>query len=184
VRATQIWHRILLALAVVLLACAVKNYAVFLIRGTAACPYLCPSSLGPDFWTDLPGLGALYRAQHALMGWLRGLDPEFGGGHWHLVTRLISAPVVEELIYRGPPYLLRRYSRHPAWWVGASLLAVLFALAHGRGGVALLPLLVLGMANVWLVASTGRFWPALGLHVLYNFFFTSVLLSRAVWASD
>jgi len=52
------------------------------------------------------------------------------------------------------------------------------------GGLALLPLVALGAAGLWLIATTQRFWPAVVLHVLYNAYFTSVLLAASTWASD
>ncbi|MEJ2576146.1 MAG: CPBP family glutamic-type intramembrane protease, partial [Gammaproteobacteria bacterium] len=153
---TTILQRVLLVLALVLLACAVKNYLVFLVRGTALCPYLCPSALGSQLWTDLPLLEHLFGAQRALMRWLQDTVDLLVDDHWHLAIRLLAAPVIEELIYRGPFYLTRRHAGRVLWWAAGLAAAVVFALSHARGGLALLPLLVLGGGGLWLVARTQR----------------------------
>lgn len=179
-----IWQRILVVLALVLLLCGAKNYLIFLARGTAWCPYVCPSAFGPQLLATLAPLQAFFELQWNLLEHLRGLAAFYLNDHWGIATRLVAAPLIEESLYRGPPFLLRRHSRRSWWWIGGLLLALLFALAHGRGGAALLPLFGLGAGGLWLIATTRRFWPAVMVHFLYNVYFTSVLLAGSLWASD
>lgn len=184
-RTRDVWLRILALLAIVVLSCGVKNYLTYLIRGTDLCPYLCPSVMRTDLFFSFPLLEEMFAAQRwieeqlqRLPGLLRLTD------RYRLAASLIFAPLVEETIYRGPMYLTRRTRHRTLWWTTGVLLAVLFALSHGRSGLALLPLIVLGTGSLWLIAATGRFWPGLALHVLHNFFFTSVLVYQSMWVSD
>ena len=180
----RIFKMILIAFALVLLACAAKNYLAFAMRGSWLCPFLCPSAFRWRALDDVFGLGHLFRVQEWLMIASRSYVGEVIQDPWNLFGKLALAPVVEEFIYRGPLYLTRSRSRRPGWWIAAGVLVLLFALSHGRVGVALLPLLVLGSLSVWLVYRTGRLWPSVALHFLNNFFFTSVLLYQAQWMSD
>ena len=34
--------------------------------------------------------------------------------------------------------------------------------------------------SLWLIATTGRFWPSVALHFLHNFFFSSVLVYQSL----
>ncbi len=178
------WLRILTALSLVLLSCALKNYLAVLAAGTPLCPYLCPSLMGVDRAFDLPPLAQVFSAQARVLEWLQyrsGLllkDPHL------LATALLFAPVMEEAIYRGPMYLARGMQSRSWWWSLGLLATVVFALSHGRGGLALLPLLVLGTCSLWLIATTRSFWPSLALHFLYNFFFTSVAVYQSLLLGD
>ena len=181
----DIWLRILALLAVVVLACGLKNYLTYLVRGTSLCAYLCPSVMRTELFFDFPALEQLFAAQRwaeeqlQRIPGLLGIDDRF-----RLAASLVFAPVVEEAIYRGPMYLARRTSRRFLWWTTGLLLAALFALGHGRSGLALLPLFVMGAGSLWLISRTQRFWPSLVLHFLHNFFFTSVLVYQSMWVSD
>ena len=178
------WLRILAALSLAFLSCGLKNYLAVLVAATALCPYLCPSLMGIDPAFDLPLLAAWFSAQAGLLEWL-----QYGSGllvrdPHQLATTLLFAPVLEEVIYRGPMYLARGLAQGVWWWSLGLLATVVFALSHGRGGLALLPLLVLGTCSLWLIATTRRFWPSLALHLLYNFFFTSVTLYQSLLLGD
>lgn len=176
--------RVLMGFSLILLICAVKNYLAFFISGTAWCPYLCPSAFEWAFLGEWPGLKQLFMLQQWLLSASQALAERYFFDRWDMLTRLLGAPVIEEILYRGPLYLSKRYCQRTAWWLAGALLAVLFALSHERSGVALLPILALGVYNLWLVAKTGRLWPAIVLHFLYNFFFSSLLFYQSLWASD
>ena len=45
---------ILACLAIVTLACGLKNYLVVFVGGTALCPYLCPSLFPSEFAFTFP----------------------------------------------------------------------------------------------------------------------------------
>jgi membrane protease YdiL (CAAX protease family) len=106
------------------------------------------------------------------------LDP------WNLTATLLFAPVYEELIFRGPMFLGRKLVPKYLWWSMGIGLAALFALSHGRNGLAMLPLFVLGICGLWLIAATQRFWPAIALHFLHNFFFSSALVYHSLSFGD
>lgn len=180
----QYFRYVLVGLSIIILVCAVKNYVAFFVRDTFLCHYLCPSAFGLEFLQEAAGFKQLFLAQQ----WLLSLHQETANrlfvDRWNLVACLITAPVIEEFIYRGPMYLTRAWASRKSWWLCGLLLVCAFALSHGRSGVALLPTLALGAYNLWLVAKTGALWPAITLHFLYNFFFMSVLLYQSIWISD
>lgn len=178
------WAWVMICVAVVVLSCGLKNYLAVLVTGTAWCPYLCPSWFAYDTFDEVPVLAQLFAAQRYVEAQLQGLVDRVWPDVWNLGTRLLFAPLVEESLYRGPLYLARAQARRPWWWLVGALLVVAFALSHGRSGLALVPLLVLGLCSLWLIRRTGRFWPSIMLHVLHNFFFTSAIVYRSLWASD
>ena len=181
---TEVWLLVLSSLAVVLLSCALKNYLSYLVSGTALCPYLCPSVFGRDVFDIAPGLDQWFEFQAWLQTGLQQLADEINRDPYRLASAWIVAPVLEECVYRGPLYVLRRHAGTPWWWLLGIVLVVLFALSHARTGLALLPLLVLGVCSLALIATTGRFWPSIALHFLQNFFFASVGLFQSLWIAD
>jgi len=90
---------------------AAKNYLIFALGGTAWCPYLCPPPLGTPVLANPPLLQAVFDVHRGLLDWLRDWEMLLFDDQWNIGTRLVVAPVTEELIYRGPPYLLRKFSR-------------------------------------------------------------------------
>lgn len=181
---SEIFRHILIGLSIVLLFCATKNYLAFLLIGSVWCEYLCPSAFGWPFIEDIPGLKQLFMAQKALSRLPQTAVDQYIADQYNLVTYLITAPIVEEIIYRGPMYLTRNRSDGLIWWLTGLMLVCVFSLSHGRSGIALLPLIALGVCNLWLVARTKYFWPAISLHFLYNFFFVSVILFQSPWVAD
>ena len=180
----QIYRDILIGLAAVLLACALKNYIIFFLDGTDWCHFVCPSIFGWEAFTSVPVLEQLFQLQEWLLSKSQALASNIFFDEHKLFALLIAAPVIEEAIYRGPMYLGKRYSRHPAWWFFGVILTLVFVLSHEKNGVALLPLLVLGLYNLWLVSSTQRLWPAILLHFLYNFTISSYSIYLSLWAGD
>jgi membrane protease YdiL (CAAX protease family) len=179
------WRWILTCFALVLLSCAAKNYLAVAVRDTALCPYLCPSLLGRDWLVfSLPVLEQLFAWQHALQDALQGMVRRYWSDPTGLATTLLIAPVLEEAIYRGPLYLARGRLRSGLWWLLGLLLALAFALSHGRGGLAMAPLLMLAVCGLWLIAATQRLWPSVALHMLYNAFLTSITVQQSLWAAD
>ena len=179
-----IWLRVFACLALVILACGLKNYLIYLSYGTALCPYLCSSVFEAKYSISIPPLEHLFTAQ----GWV---EEKFQGviallfiDKWNLATSLAFAPVLEELIYRGPLFLTRRLLQNSLWWLLGIGLSGIFALSHARYGLALMPLFVLGISSQWLIFKTQRFWPSITLHFLYNFFFSSALIYQSLWISD
>jgi membrane protease YdiL (CAAX protease family) len=183
-RRTPYATRILSALAIVFLACGLKNYLAYGISGTALCPYLCPSVMGEGLLWHLPFLSDFLLAQTWLKETLQGLLNGLFQDPHRLATTLVVAPIIEEAVYRGPFFLARKHAESLPWWALGLVLSMLFAMSHGRGGLSLFPLVVLGMGSLWLIATTGRFWPSIMLHFLYNFFFSSVSVYQSLWAGD
>lgn len=167
-----------------MLICAFKNYLILIIIDTKWCPYLCPSVFEWHLLVDLPIFEQLFQMQEWLHATSRDLTGHIFTDQWGIFSTLIVTPIVEEAIYRGPMYLTRRSSKGFWWWFTGLTLVVVFALSHGRSGIALVPVLALGSYNLWLVAVTQRFWPAVSLHFLYNFIFLSLVIYQSVWASD
>ena len=143
-----------------------------------------PSVFGVDLFFDYPILGQLFEAQTWILEKLQEVSNLVMIDNWYLATSLLFAPVLEELIYRGPLFLSKGLFPNYLWWLIGIGLTVVFALSHGRNGLALLPLFVLGICSLWLISSTQRFWPSIALHFLHNFFFSSVLVYQSLWFSD
>jgi membrane protease YdiL (CAAX protease family) len=179
-----IWYRVLACLAVVVLACALKNYLIAIISGTALCPYLCSSLFGVDIFFSFPLLGQLFQVQIWVLEKLQSIIDLILTDRWKVATSFVFAPVVEELIYRGPLFLSRRVSSNFLWWLMGIGLSVLFALSHGRNGLALFPLISLSICSLWLISNTRHIWPSIMLHFLHNFFFLSILVYQSMMVSD
>tara|TARA_Y100001968_G_C19428430_1_gene755701 strand:- start:877 stop:2235 length:1359 start_codon:yes stop_codon:yes gene_type:complete len=82
-----------------------------------------------------------------------------------LLTTVVIAPLFEELVFRGAliPVLVKDFGR-----IGAVCIsALVFALAHLSIGE-LLPLLVLGLGLGFLRLSSGRLFPCVLMHALWN----------------
>ncbi|MSQ22346.1 MAG: CPBP family intramembrane metalloprotease [Dehalococcoidia bacterium] len=71
------------------------------------------------------------------------------------VLIVVVAPVAEESFLRG--FLLPVFAGRWGFWVGASFVSVLFAIAHLAPGV-LLPAIVSGLLLAWLYRRTGSLW--------------------------
>lgn len=173
------WLRVLVCLAVVVIACGIKNFLAVVVSGTAWCPYLCPSLFPTELFFSFPVLESLFEANSWAQARSRDLVGLFFEDRWNLAAALVFSPVYEELVFRGPMFLARRWSGSLPWWLIGIALSLVFALSHGRNGLALLPLIVLGICGLWLIATTRRFWPAVALHFMHNFFFTSVFVYQS-----
>lgn len=80
----------------------------------------------------------------------------------------VMVPLLEELVWRGPLWLVRRHA-HRGWWKAVAVIgAIVFTLSHDVGPGQLIPLFAMSLALAWLIAKTGRFWPSLVLHAVYN----------------
>ena len=176
--------RVLACLAVVILACGLKNYMIAAVSGTSLCPYLCSSVFEVDLVFFAPFLNTFFETQVWLLEKSQGIVDLVLTDKWRLATSLLFAPVFEELIYRGPLFLTLGMLRRSLWWFTGTVLTLVFALSHGRSGLALLPLMILGICSLWLIATSRRFWPSIVLHFLHNFFFSSVLVYQSLWIND
>lgn len=182
--AGSIWLRVLACLAIAVTACGLKNYLAVIVSGTAWCPYLCPSVFPVELFFSFPLPEWLFETQRWTQGKLQGFADLLFVDPWNLATSLVIAPVYEELVFRGPMFFTRGLVKNFLWWFIGISLAIMFALSHGRNGLALFPLLVFGICSLWLIATTYRFWPSIALHFLHNFFFSSALLYQSSLVGD
>ena len=184
ISAGPIWLRVLACLAIVVIACGVKNYLAVLVSGTALCPYLCPSLFSTETLFSFPLLESLFDVQRWAQERTQAVAERLFADRWNLTTSLLIAPIAEELVFRGPMFLTRGLLQNATWWLLGIVLAILFALSHGRSGLAILPLFVFGICSLWLIARAQRFWPCLALHFLHNFFFSSALVYQSLLGGD
>jgi uncharacterized protein len=109
------------------------------------------------------------------------VDGALAPGWWFddLIAPVLVAPVVEEAFFRGLVLVtvfvaVHRLSRDrvTAGMVAVAISAGLFVLAHAVlapiSWDAAVSLLLLGLVTGLLVSLTGRIWPALVTHVVYN----------------
>jgi membrane protease YdiL (CAAX protease family) len=84
---------------------------------------------------------------------------------WIVLVAVVSAPVVEEMFFRGVmlPVLVRKYSV----WSGVILCSLFFALVHGHMQ-SFLPLFVLSMGLGAAYIKTGNLLVPIGMHALFN----------------
>lgn len=120
------------------------------------------------------------------------LDGALPAGWWleHLLGGAIVAPVIEEFFFRGLVLiviftLVRRLAGSHAAAIGLGAVVgvvastALFVLAHALTealpAVGILSLTLVGLVCGTLIVTTGRIWPAVLVHVVYNG--TGVLLA-------
>lgn len=145
------------------------RYLVLAIHNSALCSYLCPNPLAaqhlalPHFLQQ--GFALQAEFVRGVIAFFAVTDSQAS----FLLARLVVAPVLEEGIYRGPVYLLKNMKSVYLWYGLAGVLGLLFVLSHHSAGLTYMPLVVLSVGSVWLIARTGRFWPSVLLHFLYNF---------------
>jgi membrane protease YdiL (CAAX protease family) len=144
--------------------------------------------LGPDRYGWLPlartagvlvaagiaidmALGLLSEAVGVPSHWTEWFDEDLAWGSWDVVTAsllgtVVSAPVLEEIVFRGLLYGTLR--RRLAWPVAALLSAAVFAGAHGYGAAGFGSVFASGV--MWAVAyeKTGSLLPGMAAHAANN----------------
>jgi len=181
---SETWMFVLVCFALAALVCAAKNFLSVSIQGTPVCGFLCPSIFGDRGFPLPTSLDWMFGLQVGAEAQLQAVFDRLWNDNFLLLTGLVVAPVLEEVIYRGPLYIFRKSSDQKLWWAAALVLALLFALSHTRAGLSLLPLITLGVASGWLIARTKRFWPSIALHFMYNFFLLSVTVFQSLYWVD
>lgn len=180
----RLWVCILLCFSLTVLTCSLMHYLVCAVHTHDSCRFLCPSYLTKDSIVFPYVLEKLF----ALQSWLLLVNQNLlgvAGSHKNLIfSNLILAPLVEESMYRGPLYLLKKHVGFRIWWLLAVFLCAIFVLSHRTFGLSILPIIVLGLASSWLVIKTQRFWPSIVLHFLYNFQAISLAFYQSfVWGA-
>lgn len=82
-----------------------------------------------------------------------------------LLTIVIAAPLVEEIVFRG--YLQGSLRRFMPWWLGAGITSIIFGAVHGQWNVGI-DTFVLSMVACYLRERTGAIWAGVGLHMIKN----------------
>jgi membrane protease YdiL (CAAX protease family) len=87
---------------------------------------------------------------------------------WLLAFFMVG--VAEETIFRG--YLLTTLTRGMGFWPGATLLSVLFAVAHisnkGENVLGILQVFIAGMVLCLMLRVTGSLWMSIGFHTTWD----------------
>ena len=165
----RLWVCILLCFSVTMLSSALKSYLICAIHTSDSCSYLCPSFLSYDAIIFPIFFEKLFALQSWFLHFGQNLLNINGSTKNLIFSSLIMAPLIEESMYRGPLFLMNHKIGRYVWWFLALFLCLIFALSHRDSGLSLLPLVVLGLTSSWLIIKTGRFWPSVVLHFLYNF---------------
>jgi membrane protease YdiL (CAAX protease family) len=128
--------------------------------------------MGFSWWTlailymmGLKALGIDPPKQEVIEFFLRPDIPIYGVAFlW--ITTCLTAPLAEELLFRGSlfSWLRKKFS----FWPAALLTALAFALPHG-GWKFIIPLGYLALMLAWLREKSGSIWLAMGLHAAHNF---------------
>lgn len=165
----RLWVCIFLCFSLTVLTCSLMHYLVCSLYKYDCCRYLCPSYLTKGSIV----FPYLLEKWFTLQSWLLAVGQNLlgiPGSHKNLIfANLIMAPLIEELMYRGPLFLLKKRIGFHVWWLLANFLCVIFVLSHRMAGLSVLPIIVLGLTSSWLIMKTERFWPSITLHFLYNF---------------
>jgi membrane protease YdiL (CAAX protease family) len=104
---------------------------------------------------------------HAVLQALRQSEWGVWGTLQLVVGAVVVAPLVEELFFRG--VLLQSICFHvPSAWAAVSLSAAAFGLVHSSQPQDVLPLATMGLVLGCLRLHTGRLWPCVLLHMLFN----------------
>ncbi len=181
----NLWKSIFIAFSIVILSCAIKNCLVYTFHNTEISHLISPSLFGTHAIYVTPiFLEKFYTLQIWISLCVNSFVFNFFNDRFHLFLTLFFAPVFEEVLYRGPLFLLRDKIRSPIWWLLAGLLSAIFAHSHALFGLALLPLFTLGICCSWLLKRFHRFWPCIILHFLYNFYTFSFTLYQSLFWGD
>lgn len=86
------------------------------------------------------------------------------------IFAVVSAPLVEEVIYRGVMYpaFARRFGQAAAILLVSALFLVVHADQYAAAPAIMIPLGALSLALTWLRAYTGSLLPSFALHLLFN----------------
>jgi membrane protease YdiL (CAAX protease family) len=179
------WKNILISFSIISLACAIKNYFIYLWGDTSFFMYFSPAIFGSHNYYITPDfIKILYEFQRWIVVSAHSLVEFFFNDKYQIISILLIAPVAEEIIYRLPLFVLKNCLTNYIYWSFAITINLIFAHSHGLYGISLLPLFVLGMCCSWLIKVEKVFWPCFTLHFLYNFYSLSFLLYQSLFGGD
>lgn len=118
--------------------------------------------------------------------WVRNLIQNFVNkilqDPYNITSFVIVTAIIEEAFYRGPLVVLRKYfyCSIRIWVLIAIFLNVWFLLNHHAAPIFLLCIAGLSVSSTWLAYKTGKIWPSIVLHMVYNLdqLFGGVTISR------
>lgn len=86
---------------------------------------------------------------------------------------VVLVPIAEEIMFRGMLYGRLR-QEGVRWWLSATIVSVLFGLAHGQWNVGI-DVFILSMVACALREFTGSLWPSILVHITKNLIAFSLL---------
>lgn len=92
-----------------------------------------------------------------------------------LLSPFLGAPIIEELQFRGLPWLLRHHNSKYLKMGIAILTTLFFILCHAVPLGAMFSIGCVGIASCWMVHKTKKLWPSMIFHSLYNIFVTLLI---------
>jgi membrane protease YdiL (CAAX protease family) len=95
--------------------------------------------------------------------------PNFGDAWMMCMGAWLIAPIFEELEFRGLLWWFNK-KMSKGWYIAASLVSsLIFALCHDVPPGYCITILLGGLTFCWLIRQTGRIWPSMLCHSVYNF---------------
>lgn len=152
------------------------------LRGLAAALAVFPIATGLSWISELL-VPKAYQQLHPLLQFVQTGHGQWGWLLLGVFLAVVLAPVVEESFFRGIiQSALRRRLGGP--WPAILLSSFIFAAIHVdwarvRGFEVLLPLLALAVALGYLYERTGRLWPSIVTHAVFN----AVNVAAAAWGT-
>ena len=184
-RSVYVWKLIFICFSMAMLSCAIKNYMIFLWHDSHLCVLLCPSFFGNTHTVNVPAFVEIfYGLQQWIGNTLYSFILKFIDDPSQIILVIFVAPIVEEILYRGPLFYLKSYLDNYSWWSLAIVFAVLFTYSHSLYGISLFPIFILGLCCSWLIKVSNVFWPTVILHILFNFYSQSFLLYQSLYWVD
>ena len=90
---------------------------------------------------------------------------ELSSPWWLLVTGIVIAPIIEEIVFRG--FIFAGFKQRYGWLNAALISSGLFAALHLQP-LAMLPIFILGFIFAYLYHQSKSIWPGIILHVSSN----------------
>lgn len=100
----------------------------------------------------------------------------FGLNYVYSLSAIIGAPILEELEWRGPLYLInKKYNlSEKTKIILSSLSSLLFAMWHGLSIIGTINITIVGLVLSWLIFKTKKLWCSISVHSLYNLLVTLI----------
>lgn len=106
--------------------------------------------------------------------WVRELAQNFVNKFvpdvYNVTSFIVVTAIIEEVVFRGPLVVLKKYfyCNLWAWILVAVCLNIWFLLVHNAAPIFLFCIAGLSISSTWLAYKTGKIWPSIILHMVYN----------------